>query len=158
MQETIIDQDLEFMQRAVALALAAESAGNLPVGALITLEGKIIAEGASSLFVPYYDPKGHAEMNALDNVDLALWKRAAEMTCYTTLEPCCMCFGRLLLSGVGRIVFGSSDTEGGSSCLLPNLPKFYGSRNTPRMIGPLMPEICDPLFRRAFHAYTKHAG
>lgn len=158
MQDIIAEQDLEFMKRAVALALEAEASGNLPVGAIITLEGSIIAEGSSSLLIPYFDPKGHAEMNALDKVDIALWKRSGEMTCYTTLEPCCMCFGRLLLSGVGRIVFGAADTEGGSSCLLPNLPKFYSSKNTPRMTGPVMPDVCDPLFRRAFQAYVKHAG
>jgi tRNA(adenine34) deaminase len=154
----IQNKDREFMQRAIELALAAEAKGNLPVGALITLEGKIIAEGASSMLIPYYDPKGHAEMNAMDKVDISLWTRAKEMTCYTTLEPCCMCFGRLLLSGIGRIVFGSTDTEGGSSCLLPNLPKFYSSKNTPVFEGPLMPEACDPLFDRAFRAYTRHAS
>lgn len=151
-------KDRVFMERAIALALKAESAGNLPVGALITLEGEIIAEGASSLLIPYYDPKGHAEMNAMDKVDISLWTRAREMTCYTTLEPCCMCFGRLLLSGIGRIVFGSTDTEGGSTCLLPNLPKFYSARNTPTFVGPLMPEACDPLFERAFHTYKRHSS
>lgn len=145
------------MTRAVELALEAEKQGNLPVGALITLDNEIIAEGASSLLIPYFDPKGHAEMNALDKVPISLWKRSREMTCYTTLEPCCMCFGRLLLSGIGRIVFGSEDTEGGSSCLLPNLPKFYVNRHKPDMTGPLMPEICDPLFKRAFQAYLRHA-
>jgi tRNA(adenine34) deaminase len=151
-------KDRAFMERAIKLALEAESAGNLPVGALITLEGKIIAEGASSLLIPYYDPKGHAEMNAMDKVDISLWTRAKEMTCYTTLEPCCMCFGRLLLSGIGRIVFGATDTEGGSSCLLPNLPKFYSAKNTPSFVGPLMPEACEPLFERAFHVYKRHSS
>jgi tRNA(adenine34) deaminase len=146
------------MMRAIELALEAEKIGNLPVGAVITLDGNIISEGSSSLLIPYFDPKGHAEMNALDKVDIALWKQSRDMTCYTTLEPCCMCFGRLLLSGIGRIVFGSVDTEGGSSCLLPNLPKFYSRGNIPEMVGPVMPEACDPLFKRAFQTYVRHAG
>lgn len=141
--------DIEFMERAIALALETELQGNLPIGAVITLEHQIIASGANTLLHPRYDPKCHAEMNAMDQVPVDLWHRAKEMTCYTTLEPCCMCFGRILLSGIGKVVFGASDTAGGAGCLLNHLPPFYHTYPVPLWMGPVMPEKCDELFARA---------
>ncbi len=137
------------MERAIALALETEAQGNLPVGAVITLENTIIASGANTLVYPRYDPACHAEMNAMDQIPLDLWQRAKEMTCYTTLEPCCMCFGRMLLSGIGKVVFGASDTTGGAGCLLHHLPPYYDTHPVPLWIGPVMPEKCDALFARA---------
>jgi tRNA(adenine34) deaminase len=146
------------MRRAIELALETERQGNPPVGAVIVLDGKIIAEGASSLASPYYIPSKHAEMNALDRVDASLWARAKEMTCYTTLEPCCMCYGRLLLSEVGRIIFGAYDTEGGSHYIVPHLPPFYTNNHVPLMQGPVMPGECDELYIRTRALFKKVTG
>lgn len=138
------------MDRAIDLALQAEHSGSLPIGAVIVLDGEIIAEGASAIITPHYHPGRHAETEALTKVDVALWKRAGEMTCYTTLEPCVMCYGALLLHGVGRIVFGANDPEGGASAILGNLPPFYGDKTRlPEWLGPVLPEQCDPLYVRA---------
>ena len=71
------------------------------------------------------------------------------MTCYTTLEPCVMCFGALLLHGVGRVVFGAYDTLGGAGTLLQHLPPYYEDARVFEWEGPLMPEVCDPLYARA---------
>ena len=89
--------DKKYISRAIQIALDAEIRGNLPVGAVITLDNNIIAEGGSSILIPVYHPGRHAEMEALGQVPIELWHRAREMTCYTTLEPCVMCFGALLL-------------------------------------------------------------
>jgi tRNA(adenine34) deaminase len=73
------------------------------------------------------------------------------MTCYTTLEPCVMCMGSLLLCGVGRVVFGARDVEGGAGVLLARLPAYYagaGAALVPEWVGPLLPEVCEPLARR----------
>ena len=96
---------LDHLHRAVRLALEAERLGNLPIGALITLDDEVIAEAGNSVLVPHYHPGRHAEMEALRRVPEELWPRSREMTCYTTLEPCVMCMGALL-HGVGRVVFG----------------------------------------------------
>lgn len=149
------EKQYEFMHRAISLALETEQKGNLPIGAVITLDDQIIAEGANTILAPAYNPKKHAEINALDNVALPLWHRANEMTCYTTLEPCCMCFGTLLLTGIGRIVFGANDPEGGAGCLIPHLPTYYRSIRTPAWLGPLMPAQCDPLFQRSWLMFGK---
>lgn len=142
--------DFYFLDKAVELALRAENMGNMPIGALIVLDGTIIAEGPNALLVPDFHPGRHAEMEALKKVPVELWTKAKDMTCYTTLEPCIMCFGSLLLHRVGRVVFGAADTKGGSHVLLPHLPEYYDDkRNLFEWKGPLLPEVCDPLYERA---------
>ena len=80
--------DNYFMFYTVKLAKAAGKAGNLPIGAVIALNGEIIAEGQNRLYTPVLNPGRHAEIDALMNVDPTLWDRASEMVLYTTLAPC----------------------------------------------------------------------
>lgn len=144
-------RDLEHLRRAVELALEAERAGNVPVGAVVTLGGEAVAEAGNALLVPSYDPRRHAETEALGRVPPGLWAEARRMTCYTTLEPCVMCMGALLLCGVGRVVFGARDIEGGAGVVLAHLPAYYagaGRALVPEWVGPLLPEVCEPLARR----------
>src|SRR5215213_6099790 len=136
-------QDIEHLRRAVRLALEAERQGNLPIGAVITLKTEIIAEAGNALLLPHYHPGRHAEMEALRRVPADLWPMSREMTCYTTLEPCVMCAGALLLHGFGRVVFGTTDPEGGAGPLLAHLPDYYANgAGVPRWIGPRLTEIC----------------
>ena len=142
--------DLSYFERAIELALSAETEGNLPIGTVITLDGDIIGEGKNCIASPRYHPGRHAEVEALGSVPLELWDRASEMTCYSTLEPCVMCTGTLLLHGVGRVVFGASDVGGGGGGILSHLPAvFDGGAGVPEWIGPVLPERCNPLFERA---------
>jgi tRNA(adenine34) deaminase len=142
--------ELDYVRRAARLALEAERRGNLPIGAVITLDGEVISEAGNAILVPHYHPGRHAEMEALGRVEANLWPRSREMTCHTTLEPCVMCMGALLLHGVGRVVFGTSDTEGGAGRMLAHLPDYYagGEVGVPAWIGPVLPELCDPLYAR----------
>lgn len=138
------------MNLAVEVALAAEKRGNPPIGSVITLDGKIVGRGESSLLKPEFNPGRHAETEAIRSVPAALWPRAKEMTCYTTLEPCPMCLGALLLHDFGRIVFGAHDPLGGSEPMLANLPPYFNRPyGVPAWIGPILPDVCDPLFERA---------
>jgi tRNA(adenine34) deaminase len=144
-----LELDLKHLHRAVDLALEAERSGNLPIGCVVTLDGEMIAEAGNALLIPHYHPGRHAEMEALRAVPAELWPRSHEMTCYTTLEPCLMCMGALLLHGFGGIVFGASDTAGGASALLSNLPEYYrDGAMIPQLVGPLLPELCDTLYER----------
>lgn len=142
------------MRRAIELALESEGQGNLPIGCVITLDGDVIGQGHSAVLEPDYHPGRHAEILALRDVDDTLWPRASEMTCYTTLEPCVMCAGTLLLHGVGRVVFGANDVEGGASCILDHLPSYYDEGGVYAWEGPLMPDACDPLYERADEAFA----
>ena len=145
--------DKKFMRRAIDIALESEEEGNLPIGCVVVLDGEIVGQGHSAVVEPEYTPGRHAEIVALDDVDDELWPRAAEMTCYTTLEPCVMCAGTLLLHGVGRVVFGAYDTLGGAGCILDHLPPYYDEGGVYDWEGPLMAEVCDPLYERADAAF-----
>lgn len=154
----IAPHDLEHLQRAVALALEAEKIGNLPIGAVITLDGKVIAEASNAMLTPNYHPGRHAEIEALQRVPVELWPRSRAMTCYTTLEPCMMCLGALLLHGVGRVIFGATDEGGGAGKVLGHLPAYYADRKgVPSWIGPALPEICDALYQRARQSFDELA-
>ena len=142
-------KDQGFMRRAIELALTAEEEGNLPVGAVITLDDRIVAEGRSAVWVPDFDATRHAEMEALRAVPKNLWDSAKVMTLYTSLEPCLMCFGSILLHRVGTVIFGAADGYGGASSVLSKLPPFFqDSFNQIQWRGPIMPEVCDPLRKR----------
>src|SRR5919201_1572039 len=79
------------------------------------------------------------EAEALRLVPASLWARGRELTVYTTLEPCVMWAGAVLLHGVGRVVFGARDPLGGAGTLLSNLPEYYASgAGVPLWVGPLM--------------------
>jgi tRNA(adenine34) deaminase len=121
-------EETHFMQRAIELALLAEQEGNLPVGAAIALNGKVVAEGRSGIWVPKFDATRHTEMEALRAVPSTLWSSSNEMKLYTTLEPCLMCFGSILLHGIGGVVFGSSDDYGGASAVFSHLPTYFEER------------------------------
>jgi tRNA(adenine34) deaminase len=151
--ETIFEREL--LARAIEIALANEARGGLPVGAVIALDGRIIAQGGSEVPGPPYHPGRHAEMQALSHVDIKLWPHAAHMLVVTTLEPCLMCFGACLLHGIGRIVFGAIDRRGGAGYIRPHLPPYYASTGGPAWIGPLDPLTCDPLYQRTDLAFAK---
>lgn len=145
-----------YISRAIRIALDAEKRGNLPVGAVVVLDGAVIAEAGSSILVPVYHPGRHAETETLRNVPAELWPRSREMTCYSTLEPCVMCFGALLLHGIGRIVFGAEDKEGGATAVLKHLPRYYaGGRGVPEWVGPVAADECDELYRRAAERFDR---
>jgi tRNA(adenine34) deaminase len=142
-------KDEGFMRRAMELALLAEEEGNLPVGAVITLDDQIVAEGRSAVWVPQFDATRHAEMEALRAVPKSLWDSSKEMILYTSLEPCLMCFGSILLHRVGTVKFGAADGYGGANSILASLPPFFqDSFNQIQWLGPIMSAECDPLRKR----------
>ena len=148
--------DLIHMRRAIELANEGHEGGNLAVGSVITLEGEPIAEGHNRMIVPAFDPIWHAEMTTMRRVPVELWPRSRGMTCYTTLEPCIMCTGALLMHGFGRVVFGSTDPDVGGGALLPHLPPYYqGGRGVPEWVGPCLRADCDPLRALCHERFAK---
>ena len=146
----ISESDSIFLDRAVQLALDAEEQGNLPIGAVISLDGNIIAEGQNAIWYPTLSLHRHAEMEALRHVPEHLMERSREMTLYTTLEPCIMCPGAILLHRIGRTLYGSADTYGGGSTVFGHMPTYFEERLAEtEWLGPAYPERCDELFARA---------
>jgi tRNA(adenine34) deaminase len=143
------DADLLFLREAIQLAQEAERNRNLPIGAVIVLDGQIIARGMNSIWSPVIELTRHAEMEALRNLPSHFQGRYAEMTLFTTLEPCLMCAGAILLYQIGRVVFGATDPFGGVTCCLDYLPPYFKQvYSQTQWIGPALPEECGSLYVR----------
>jgi tRNA(adenine34) deaminase len=105
--------DETFMREALALASEAEKAGEVPVGAVLVVDGNIIGRGRNSP-ISRCDPTAHAEILALREAAAATRNyRLEDATLYVTLEPCVMCAGALVAARVRRLVFGSRDLRFG---------------------------------------------
>lgn len=116
---------------------------------MITLDGKIIAEGRNSIWRPEVSLSRHAEMEAMRVVPPEMWEQAEGMTLYTTLEPCLMCMGAILLHGIGRVLYGSSDPAAGGITAAESLPVFFAGQYSKSIyLGPVLPEKCDELNER----------
>jgi len=152
-----MEKDLEYLHAAIRLAREAREAGNLPIGAVITLDGEILAQGKNSIWVPKLNPGRHAEIEALRAVPPDLWERASEMTLYTTLEPCLMCMGTILIHRIGRVVFGCHDSRGGASCLFGHMPPAFESLlQEVEWVGPALPQECGELNQMIFELLDRY--
>jgi tRNA(adenine34) deaminase len=101
------------MREAIALARAAETAGEVPVGAVVELGGEIAGRGANSP-IARNDPTAHAEILALREAAALIGNyRLENATLYCTLEPCVMCAGALVAARIKRVVFGARDLRFG---------------------------------------------
>ena len=110
-----LETDLIYMQRAIELARHAEAEGEVPVGALIVYDDKIIAEGWNTP-ITGNDPTAHAEIKALRAAaDTIKNYRLLDTTLYVTLEPCVMCAGAIIHARVKRVVFGATDPKTGAA-------------------------------------------
>lgn len=110
----IIDQDSHFMRCALEQARMAASLGEVPIGAVVVLDGEIIAASHNRREIDA-DPSAHAEFSALTQAARVLGRwRLSGCTVYVTLEPCLMCAGLMQQSRVDRCVYGASDPKGGA--------------------------------------------
>jgi tRNA(adenine34) deaminase len=115
--------DKRWMRRALELAGAAAAADEVPVGALVVLDGEVVAE-AHNRPRALHDPTAHAEILAVRQAAERLgryWLNGA--TLYVTLEPCAMCAGALVLARVDRLVYAAADPKAGMAGSLACLPQ-----------------------------------
>ncbi|KGJ96264.1 tRNA adenosine(34) deaminase TadA [Colwellia psychrerythraea] len=119
--------DITFMKRAIELAQQAELHDEIPVGAVVVYQDKIIGEGFNQSIM-LNDPSSHAEMNAIRAAgDFLNNYRLLDCTLYVTLEPCPMCAGLLVHSRIKRLVYACSDLKtgaAGSAFNLVNSPQL----------------------------------
>jgi len=119
--ESQLEQDKLYMQRAMELAMQAESHDEIPVGAVLVADGKIIGEGFNQSIM-LNDPSAHAEMLAIRQAGQVLNNyRMLDCTLYVTLEPCSMCAGLLVHSRIKRLVYGADDLKTGAAGSVFNL-------------------------------------
>lgn len=111
----IIDrsQDLFFMQQALKQARKGAELGEVPVGAVLVQQGKIIGEGFNQP-ISQHDPSAHAEVVAIRSAAQAVSNyRLKDTTLYVTLEPCSMCAGLLVHARINRLVFAAKEPRAG---------------------------------------------
>jgi tRNA(adenine34) deaminase len=147
-----MNSDEQFMRAALDQAALAESAGEVPVGAVITREGKIIARGFNRNLLDR-DPSAHAEMIALREAAQVLQNhRLSGCEMFVTMEPCAMCAGALVHSRIARLIYGASDPKAGavSSVLqVLNHPKLNHQMNvTSGVLAGECSEVVQAFFRK----------
>jgi tRNA(adenine34) deaminase len=107
--------DEDFMRQALALARRAQAEGEVPVGAVVVLEEKVIGEGWNRP-ISASDPTAHAEVQAMRAAAATIRNyRLLGATLYVTLEPCAMCVGAMFHARVRRVVFGAADPKTGAA-------------------------------------------
>jgi tRNA(adenine34) deaminase len=110
------EHDEYWMMQALALAQQAATIGEVPVGAVLVLNEKLIGQGSNQP-IRANDPTAHAEIIALRNAAQSLGNyRLPDTTLYVTIEPCAMCIGALIHARVKHLVFGAPEPKAGAVC------------------------------------------
>jgi len=142
--------DRDAMLAALAEAEAALAHGDVPVGAVVVYEGKIIAARHNEREAAN-DPTAHAEVLVLRDAARALgsW-RLSGATLVVTLEPCTMCAGAALNARVDRIVFGAADLKAGATGSLYNVPADPRLNHNPEVVSGVLADQSAALLERFF--------
>ena len=112
--DTEMKSDEEYMGEALVEAAAARAAGEVPVGAVVLIDGEVKGRG-HNLVISTVDPTAHAEMIAIRNAARRIGNyRLLGSTMYTTIEPCAMCAGAIVHARISRLVFGARDPRAGA--------------------------------------------
>jgi tRNA(adenine34) deaminase len=145
-----VSTDLDWMRRALALAERAEAEGEVPVGALVVRDGRVLGEGWNRP-IATHDPTAHAEILALRAAALGAGDyRLGGATLYVTLEPCPMCAAAMAHARIARVVFGAWDPRQGAAGSVFNLVAADAMNHRVDAFGGVMSEECSALLRRFF--------
>jgi len=146
------DHDDRFMRAAIDQALAAHEDGEVPVGAVVVRQSRIIGRGHNQR-EGLQDPTAHAEMIALTAAaaDVGSW-RLEGCTMYVTLEPCAMCAGAIVLARIERLVFGAVDPKAGACTSLYTIPTDPRLNHRVDVVAGILAEDCASLLSDFFAA------
>lgn len=145
-------EDAVFMEEALALARLAAEAGEVPVGAVVVRDGRIIGRGYNRRET-WNDPTAHAEMIAL-RAAAAYERRWRLSGCdlYVTLEPCAMCAGAMVLARLDRVVFGAVDPKSGAAGSVLNVVQVPALNHRLEVVAGVLAEPCGQLLKDFFRA------
>jgi len=142
--------DDERMREAIELARHAAAAGEVPVGAVVVKEGRVIGRGYNRP-ISSADPTAHAEIVALREACAAEGNyRLPGCELYVTLEPCAMCVGAMVHARLARVVFGAHDPKTGACGSIADLPALVTFNHHARFEGGLLATECAELLKRFF--------
>lgn len=144
--------DRSFMARALEMARLAEARSEVPVGAVLVLDGRIVAEGHNRTRTDS-DPTAHAEVVVLRAAARSLGlKVLPDATLFVTLEPCAQCAGAIVLARVRRLVFGAGDPKAGMAGSLENLVQDPRLNHSVELTAGVLAEPSGELLRSFFRA------
>jgi tRNA(adenine34) deaminase len=145
-----MSRDEEWMRHALALAARAEAEGEVPVGALVVRDDRVLGEGWNQP-VALHDPTAHAEVLAMRAAaQVAGDYRLGGATIYVTLEPCPMCAAAIAHARIARLVFGAWDPRQGAAGSAFNLVTAPALNHRVDAFGGVLSEDCGALLKRFF--------
>ncbi len=151
------DLDAAFMRQALRLAEKAGGAGEVPIGAVVVQEGRIIGRAWNQVEM-LKDATAHAEMLAITQAEAAVgdW-RLNECDLYVTKEPCAMCAGALVQVRVRRVIFGCADPRRGAAGGMINLLQMPALNHRCEITAGVLADECGALLQEFFRA-RRQAG
>ncbi|BCQ36130.1 tRNA adenosine(34) deaminase TadA [Erwinia rhapontici] len=139
-----------WMRHALQLAQRAWDEGEVPVGAVLVHEGRVIGEGWNRP-IGHHDPTAHAEMMAIRQGGKVIENyRLLDTTLYVTLEPCVMCAGAMVHGRIGRLVFGARDAKTGAAGSLLDVLRHPGMNHQVQIEQGVLAEECAALLSEFF--------
>jgi tRNA(adenine34) deaminase len=142
--------DADYMRLCLALAAQAQQRGEVPVGAVLVLGGRVIAQGSNGP-IASHDPTAHAEIEALRAGGKALGSyRLTDTTLYVTLEPCAMCAAAMVHARVCRLVFGAWDPRAGAAGSIVDIFRLPGLNHRVDVFGGVLSEECEAQLQQFF--------
>jgi tRNA(adenine34) deaminase len=144
--------DVAFMGLALDLARQAGAAGEVPVGAIVVLDGEVVGRGWNQP-IGHHDPTSHAEIMALRDAAQRLGNyRLPGCTLYVTLEPCAMCAGAIMHARIARVVYGARDPKTGVAGSVIDLFAELRLNHHAAIEGGVLAEQCGALLSDFFAA------
>ena len=146
------DADLGHMLAAIGEAKIAAQAGEVPVGAVVVIDGEIIARGINRT-ISDNDPSAHAEVVALRAAAQEMASHRLDgVTLYVTLEPCAMCFGAAVQARISRLVFGAYDPKAGAAGSAIDLTDSPSFNHRFEVNGGVLADECAEILKVFFEA------
>jgi tRNA(adenine34) deaminase len=148
-------QDDAWMSEALLLAKRASDEDEVPVGAIVVKDGKIVGRGWNRN-IGLHDPSAHAEIMAMREAGVSLGNyRLPGCTLFVTLEPCMMCAGAMIHARLDRIVFGADDPKTGAAGGKFDLLINPAHNHAPKVNGGCLADECSVLLKDFFRQRRK---
>lgn len=146
----VSDSERLWMNQALQLAETAAKQGEVPVGAVVVLDGQIIGEGYNQP-ITTSNPCAHAEIIALQEAGKTVQNyRLVDATLYVTLEPCSMCAGAMVHSRIKRLVYGATEPKAGVACSVQHFFEQGFLNHKVDVVGGVMAEESASLLQQFF--------
>jgi tRNA(adenine34) deaminase len=151
-------EDTAFMKEALAEAVLASSNDEVPVGAIIVIDGKIVGRGHNSP-IAGKDPTAHAEIIAIREAGKSIDAyRLPDSVMYVTLEPCVMCVGAAIHARLASIKYGARDEKAGALGSVFDIGRDGRLNHRIEVVGSLMEEECASILRDFFKSRRANKG